>query len=77
MVLAQRGTHVGDELLDAAYELGVYVGLHAADDVVVLYEASAGGLLEDVEYLLAVAEAVEECCERTHVHTQTREEQQV
>ena len=77
VVLAQHGTHVGDELLDLAHEIGMDVGLHAADGVVSLDQAAAGGLLQDVEHLLAVAETVEEGRQRAHVHAQAGEEEQV
>ena len=77
VVFAQQRTHIGDELLDLAHEFGMDVGLHAADGVVGLYQAASRGLLQDVKHLLTVAEPVEERRQSPHVHTETREEQQV
>ena len=53
------------------------VRLHTTDSVVVHNKASAASFLEDVEYLLAVAEAIEERGQSTKVHCETRVEQQV
>ena len=77
VVLAQRGTQAGDQFLDLVHEFGMDVRLHAADRVVGLDQAAAGGLLEDVEHLLAVAEAVEEGRQCPHIHAEAREEEQV
>ena len=69
--------HMLDERFHLLLEVGMQVGLHTADHVVVLDEASAGGLLEDVEHHLTFAEAVEERGEATHVKHQTGEVEQV
>ena len=77
VILLQDGTQVFDQFFDLFYELRMDVRLYAADGVVGLDQASASGLFEDVEHLLAVAETVEEGRQRTHIHTETGEEEQV
>ena len=50
------------QLLHFLYEAGSNVCLHATDGVVVHYEAYSASFLQDIDYLFAVAETVEEGC---------------
>lgn len=50
VVFFEHGGEVFDEFFDPVYEVRVDVGHHAADDVVVLDEASPGGFFHDVEH---------------------------
>ena len=77
VILLQVVAHVGDEFLDTLHEVGMDVGLHTSDGVIVQDEASAAGLLKDVEHLLAVAETIEEGCRGTQVLAEAGEEQDV
>ena len=75
VIFVDDTTQVRDKLFHPFLEVGMQVGLHTADGVVVHDEASAAGFLKDVEYLLAVAETVEESGQGAEVHCQTRVEQ--
>ena len=77
MIFVDDATQVGDKLFHSFLEVGMQIGLHTTDSVVVHNKASAASFLEDVEYLLAVAETIEERGQSTKVHCETRVEQQV
>ena len=77
VVFFEHGGEVFDEFFDPVYEVRVDVGHHAADDVVVLDEASPGGFFHDVEHFFPVAEAVEEGGQRSHVHAEAGPEEEV
>ena len=53
------------------------VCLHAADRIISLDQAPAGGLLQNVEHLLTVAEPIEKGRQGPHIHAEAGKEQQV
>jgi len=69
--------HVGDERLDLALEIRVQVGHDAADDVVILNEASPRGFFKDVHDFFTVAHPIDKGRQRAHVHTHGGPGQQV
>ena len=68
---------VHDKLFRLPHEIGMQVGLHAANHIVVLNQPSSGGILENVENHLTLPEAIEERRQRSHVHGQTGIKQEV
>ena len=48
-----------------------------ANHIVVERHTCAASLVEDIKYLLTLAEAIEECCGCTHIHSHTAVGQQV
>ena len=76
-VLLNHRAQVLHQVLHVLHEVRVDVGLQAADAVVVLDEASAGGLLHHVEHVLAVAHAIEERGQGTEVLSTARGVEQV
>ena len=61
---------VHDKLFRLPHEIGMQVGLHATNHIVVLNQPSSGGILENVENHLTLPEAIEKRCQRSHVHGQ-------
>ena len=76
-VLLNHRTEILAEGLHVLNEVRVDICLQTTDTVVVLDQTATGCLLHDVQYVLTVAHAVEECGQGTQVLCGTAEVQQV
>ena len=77
MIVLDDAAQVLDELFHLALEIGMQVSLNTSDHVVVLDQSSACRFFKDIQNHFAFAETVEERCQSSHIHDQTRIEQQV
>ena len=76
-VLLNHRTEILAEGLHVLNEVRVDICLKATDTVVVLDQTATSGLLHDVQYVLTVAHAVEECGQGTQVLCGTAKIEQV
>ena len=76
-ILLNLRSQILAEFLCILNEVRIDVSLKSTDSIVVHNESTASCLLHNIEHMLTVAHAIQECCECSKVLSCTAQEQQV